>query len=96
MQNAEQALFKVKVTSHMTITSIVEKMFLWQQQPSSCQSSRFNVVFPIFQFQEDKSNFQMMSDYKGSCYTASVTTANPDLVNGSGTCNITLCIIVAL
>lgn len=38
----------------------------------------------VAQFQGDKTNTQMVTDYKGSSYSASVTVANPDLLNGSG------------
>lgn len=38
----------------------------------------------VAQFQGDKTNTQMVTDYRGSCFTASFTAANPDLLNGSG------------
>lgn len=38
----------------------------------------------VAQFQGEKSNTQMVTDYKGSSFTASLTVANPDLLNGSG------------
>lgn len=38
----------------------------------------------VAQFQGEKSNTQVVTDYKGSSYTASLTVANPDLLNGTG------------
>ncbi|XP_052803689.1 mitochondrial import receptor subunit TOM40 homolog [Mya arenaria] len=38
----------------------------------------------VAQFQGDKMNTQFVTDFKGSSYTASITAANPDLINASG------------
>lgn len=38
----------------------------------------------VAQYQGEKANTQIVTDYKANSYTASLTVANPDLLNGSG------------